>query len=89
MRAAAWGRATALLGEDTRQDGADHAPFGDELEVGLTLRWDRRRSEHGFATGNGYQLGATYGQEAGAEVVGLVFGYSLDAAGPGEPGMPL
>ena len=82
VRSAAWGRASPLYGSDRRQAGAPDAPFGDELEIGLTLRWDRRRSEHGFASGNGYQLGATYGQEAGADVLGLLFGYSLDAAGP-------
>lgn len=81
LRAAAWGRATALLGEDTRQDGAEDAPFGDELELGLTLRWDRRRSSWSHVAGNGYHLGATWGQRAGAEVFGVILGYSLDAAG--------
>jgi hypothetical protein len=81
VRAAGWGRATALLGEDTRQGGAADAPFGDELEVGLTLRWDRRRSDWCYVAGNGYQVGATWGQRVGAEVVGVVLGYSLDAAG--------
>lgn len=83
LRAAAWGRATALLGEDTRQDGAAAAPFGDELEIGLTLRWDRRRSSWSHVAGNGYHLGTTWGQRAGAEVVGVIFGYSLDASGGG------
>jgi hypothetical protein len=80
LRAAAWGRVVALVGSDGRQSGADDAPFGDELEIGLTLRWDRRRSEWSFVAGNGYQIGATWGQVAGGEVVGLSIGYSLDAA---------
>ncbi len=81
LRAAAWGRVVALFGSDRRQSGAGDAPFGDELEIGLTLRWDRRRSDWRYASGNGYQLGAAYGQAAGAEVVSVLLGYSLDAAG--------
>jgi hypothetical protein len=80
LRASAWGRVVALVGSDGRQSGAEDAPFGDELEIGLTLRWDRRRSDWSFVAGNGYQLGAAYGQVAGAEVVSILLGYSLDAA---------
>jgi hypothetical protein len=86
LRAAAWGRVVALLGSDGRQAGADDAPFGDEVEIALTLRWDRRRSDWRYAAGNGYQLGAAYGQVAGAEVITILLGYSLDAAFvPQEP----
>jgi hypothetical protein len=85
LRLASWARATELAGAEVRESGAPDAPFGDDLEIGATLRWDRRRSDHGFVAGNGYQLGATVGQAAGAEVFSLSLGYSLDAAYPGEP----
>ncbi len=81
LRAAAWGRATELAGAEGREGGAEDAPFGDEIEIGATLRWDRRRESWSYVAGNGYQLGALYGQVAGARVLGLVLGYSLDAAG--------
>lgn len=81
LRAAAWGRASEIAGADGRDDGAADAPFGDELEVGATLRWDRRREDWRYVAGNGYQLGGLYGQAAGAHIVGVVVGYSLDAAG--------
>ena len=88
VRAAAWARATELAGAAVREGGAEDAPFGDEVELGLTLRWDRRRADHGFVSGNGYQLGAFVGQAAGADVFGLSLGYSLDIAYPGEPSNP-
>lgn len=81
VRAASWARVTGLLGEDARQDGAEDAPVGDELELGLTLRWDRRRADWRFAAGNGYHLGVALGQQAGADLVTVILGYSLDAAG--------
>jgi len=81
LRAAAWGRATEVAGADRREDSAENAPFGDEIEIGATLRWDRRREDWRYVAGNGYQIGALYGQVAGAHIVGVVVGYSLDAAG--------
>lgn len=81
VRVAAWGRATEVAGAEEREDGAEDAPFGDELEIGATLRWDRRREDWRYVAGNGYQLGALYGQEEGTHIVGVVIGYSLDASG--------
>lgn len=81
LRLAAWGRATELAGAASREEGAEDAPFGDEIEIGATLRWDRRRADSRYVAGNGYQLGAFYGQAAGGEIAGILVGYSLDAAG--------
>jgi len=68
VRAAAWGRTAAVADDHQR-------------ELGLTLRWDRRRAEWSYVAGNGYHLGAFWGERAGAELVGVIVGYSLDAAG--------
>ena len=73
--------AEVSLGDHLRASGWGRTTFGDDRELGLTVRWDRRRSAWSHASGNGYHLGAIGGRRAGADLIALIFGYSLDAAG--------
>jgi hypothetical protein len=75
-------RAAYVAGADARQNGAPSLAFADELDATLGLRIGRHHGEHGFPTGNGYFAGATYRELAGARFLGLVIGYSIDAATP-------
>lgn len=72
-------RATFVAGADGRQDGAR---FADELEAMLALRLGRAYTDWGFATGNGYFVGATYREALGATFAGVVIGYSIDMGSP-------
>jgi hypothetical protein len=80
VRLGAWARAAFVVGAEARKGGAPDAPFGDEAQAGLWLRYDTRTEEFGVDGGDGYHLGALVGQRMGATFVGAVLGFSLDAA---------
>jgi len=69
-----WGRSSWLLASDERQNGAEHAPFGDELMSGTSFIFaedsssdDRERI--------GLALGLSYGEQLGTRVLGISVGY--------------
>jgi len=66
-------------------DMARHPWFGDELEAMLGVRVGRARSEWRFDAGNGYFIGASYRELAGARFVGVTLGYTLDVAAHRQP----
>jgi hypothetical protein len=70
-------RATFVSAAKARDDGAR---FADELEAMIGLRLGTGYDEHGFPTGNGYFIGATYRELMDTQFVGAVFGYSIDMA---------
>ena len=81
-RVLARARAAYVAGAPSRQSAAPSAPFADELDATLGLRRGRHYGSHGFPTGNGYFLGVSYRELAGARYVGLTLGYSIDMATP-------
>ncbi len=68
LRAGGWARSSWIFGSDARQDGADRAPFGDELSTGMSLllgaRDEYRTDRTGVALRGGYrELMGTHGYE--------------------------
>jgi|GEM_PF-2826553 len=69
-----WGRTSWIAACDARQNGADHAPFGDEVWAGVSFvlgedgRGENRRRF-------GLALGFTYGEMLGTRFAGLSVGY--------------
>ncbi len=82
LRLLARGRAAYVAGAASRHDGAPSAPFADELDATIGLRVGHHYEEYDFPTGNGYFVGASYRELAGAKFVGLTIGYSIDLAQP-------
>ena len=82
LRLLARGRAAFVAGAASRHDGAPSAPFADELDATVGLRVGHHYEEYDFPTGNGYFVGASYRELAGAKFVGLTIGYSIDLAQP-------
>jgi len=74
------GRVSYVGYADSRQDGAPSMAFGDELDATVGIRIGRHYDEFRLSSGNGYFLGAAYRELAGTRFVGLVLGYSVDAA---------
>ncbi|HUH02017.1 MAG TPA: hypothetical protein VML75_08465 [Kofleriaceae bacterium] len=72
-----FGRASFITVADARQNGAEHAPFGDELRAGVTLRVGRGGQRHQESWGNGIYVGALYGESLGTRELGLVIGYGI------------
>jgi hypothetical protein len=66
----------------SRQSGAEHIPFADELDAMLGLRIGRYYDDYGFPSGNGYFVGVTYRELARGQMVGITLGYSIDLAMP-------
>lgn len=86
-RVIARARAAYVAGAAARQSAAPSIPFADELDAMLALRFGRRRDRarfalgHGtFPMGNGYFVGAAYRELAGARLLGVTIGYSIDLA---------
>jgi hypothetical protein len=73
-------RTAYVAGADSRQSAAPSVPFADELDATIGLRVGRHYEDHGFPSGNGYFVGASYRELAGTRFLGLVIGYSIDAA---------
>jgi hypothetical protein len=71
-----------VAGAASRQSAAPSIAFADELDATLGLRLGRRYRDHGFPTGNGYFVGASYRELADARFLGLTIGYSIDLAMP-------
>ena len=69
-----WGRSSWIAACDARQNGADHAPFGDEVWTGVSFvlgedgRGENRRRF-------GLAVGLTYGELLGTRFGGLSVGY--------------
>lgn len=72
-----FGRASFITIADRRQNGAEHAPFGDELRAGVSLRLGRGGRRHQESWGNGIYVGALYGESLGTRELGLVLGYGI------------
>jgi len=77
VRVLARGRATWTAGAAARAGGARLA---DELDGLLALRVGGRYHDYGFASGNGYYVGAAYRELEGARFLGVAIGYSIDLA---------
>jgi hypothetical protein len=46
------------------------------------VRFGKHYDQHGFPSGNGYFVGASYREQAGTRFAGLTIGYSIDLAMP-------
>ncbi len=75
-------RTAWVAGAPGRHDGSPSAPFADELDATLGLRLGHHYTDYGYPTGNGYFIGASYRELAGARFVGAVIGHSIDLATP-------
>jgi hypothetical protein len=82
VRVLARARASYVAGAPGRHDGAPSVPFADELDATLGVRIGHHYDADGYPSGNGYFVGATYRELAGARFVGAVIGYSIDVATP-------
>ncbi len=82
VRLLARARAAYVAGADARQNGAPSIAFADELDGMLGLRIGRHYKNQGFPVANGYFVGASYRELAGARFVGVTVGYSIDMAMP-------
>jgi hypothetical protein len=82
VRLLARARAAYVAGADARQNGAPSIAFADELDGTVGLRIGRRHRNSGFPVGNGYFVGASYRELAGARFAGVTIGYSVDMATP-------
>jgi len=69
-----------IAGAASRQSGAPNVPFADELDAMIGLRIGHHYDAHGFPSGNGYFVGASYREQAGTRFAGLTIGYSLDVS---------
>jgi len=81
VRVAALARAT-WLSDDTREEGSESVTFADEAAAGLSLRWGKRYypNDNRMSAGNGYFLGVLYQEQIGSKIIGVTFGYSLNAS---------
>ncbi len=75
-------RVSYVLGAASRQSAAPNIPFADEFDAMLGIRLGRSYRHHGFPSGNGYFIAATYREQLGTRFVGVTLGYSLEAALP-------
>ena len=85
LRLVARARASWIAGADGRQSAAPSIAFADELDAMIGLRIGHHYEQHGFPTGNGYFIGATYRELAGTRFAGVVLGYALDMATERKP----
>jgi hypothetical protein len=82
LRVIARARVAYVAGADSRQSAAPSIPFADELDAMVGLRIGRHHDGFGFPTGNGYFVGVSYRELAGARFAGITIGYSIDGAMP-------
>ncbi len=75
-------RVAYVAGAASRQSAAPSVPFADELDAQLGLRFGTHYRSHGFPTGNGYFIAASYRELADTKFLGLTIGYSIDMAMP-------
>ena len=75
-------RFSYVAGADSRQSAAPSAPFADELDAMLGLRFGKHYDQHGFPSGNGYFVAVSYRELADTRFAGLTIGYSIDLAMP-------
>ncbi len=74
---AGWAAVRAIAGADARQDGSAHAPFGDELRLGATLRGGRGKKRWAEVWGNGVYVGILYAERLGTRELGAVIGWGI------------
>jgi hypothetical protein len=81
VRIAAFARAI-WLSDNSRENGSERFSFADEAIAGLSVRWGKRYYPHDnrLSAGNGYFLGVLYQEQLGSTVIGVTFGYSLNAS---------
>jgi hypothetical protein len=60
-----------------RRDGAPHAPFADEVRLGIGARVGRTWDSDRFADAGGYFFRLEHAERMGATYVGLAFGWEL------------
>jgi hypothetical protein len=77
----AWANVRWVVGAAARDDGAAHAPFGDELSTGAMLRIGRGDDGGNLRWGNGPFVAGTYAEALGAHAWGAQLGYSITLAG--------
>jgi hypothetical protein len=65
------------VGAPARDDGARHAPFGDELGAGARLRLGRSGGGARDRWGNGAFVGATLDELMHGQAWGALVGYSI------------
>jgi hypothetical protein len=82
VRLIARARVAYVAGADSRQGGAPSIAFADELDAMLGLRLGTHYGAHGFPSGNGYFVAASYRELAHTRFAGLTIGYSIDLAMP-------
>jgi hypothetical protein len=82
IRMLARARVTYVNAAPMRDNGAR---VGDELEGMFGVRLGNAYDEWGFATGNGYFVGATYKEQLGTRFYGVIVGYSIDAGSRRKP----
>lgn len=73
-------RPTFVFSEDARQDGSDTLGFADELKVGATLTYNKKRREGSFVQGTGYGVTMFMQEQLGVRMVGIGFGMSSSDA---------
>ena len=80
VHAGAWASVRWVIGPGRRDDGAAHAPFGDELSTGVMLRIWRGEVQRRFRWGNGLFVAGTYAEALGGHAWGGLLGYSITMA---------
>jgi hypothetical protein len=86
VRVLARARVAYVAGAPSRHDGSPSAPFADELDTMLGVRFGHHYDDYGFPSGNGYFGGLAYRELAGVRYLGLAIGYSIDLATPRDRG---
>lgn len=75
---AAWGTGKWVASSDTRQDGSDSVSAFDEMRAGVVLRIGKGFRDRQQGWGNGYFIGAQYGERMGTTFVGAIFGFGIN-----------
>jgi hypothetical protein len=81
VRVHASARVLATPWTPERENGSANAPFGDELELGFGMSFGKRQHDHYGAAGDGWYVGASYREQLGERMLGLVLALSIDAGG--------